>query len=181
MGVDIQTWRLKIGVFVQPNKCRKAMRSIYVPGRCILTIMRINLLFSVLVVNLSGDVELNPGPPKLSEPRTRTRQQALSFAGGADRRISSGTSSGPGRLNHSPDGGSQRELFSFLAQMKNDLSTQMTTQNQEVMKEVGAVNRKIDGLTKKVNDLQSENQTLKHENANMKKTVKFSYFEARLY
>ena len=65
MDVDIQTWRLKIGVFVQPNKCRKDMRSIYVPGRCILTIMRIYLLFSVLVVNLSGDVELNPGPPKL--------------------------------------------------------------------------------------------------------------------
>ena len=184
MGVDIQTWRLKIGVFVQPNKCRKAMRSIYVPGRCILTIMRIYLLFSVLVVNLSGDVELNPGPPKLSESRTRTRQQALSFAGGADRRISSGTSSGPGRLSRSPDGGSQRELFSFLAQMKNDLSTQRTTQNQGVMKEVGAVNRKIDGLTKKVNDLQSENQTLKHENANMQKQLnsvisKLDYIEGQ--
>ena len=55
--------------------------------------------------------------------------------------------------------------------MKNDLSTQMTTQNQGVMKEVGAVNRKIDGLTKKVRDLQSENQTLKHENANMQKQL----------
>ena len=184
MGVDIQTWRLKIGVFVQPNKCRRTMRSIYVSGRCVLTIMRIYLLFVVLVLNLSGDVELNPGPPKgsekPSEPRTRTRQQTLSFTGGADSRLSSG----PGRLSRSPDGGSQRELFSFLAQMKSDLSTQMTTQNQGVMKEVGAINRKIDGLTQKVNDLQSENQTLKHENANMQKQLnsvisKLDYIEGQ--
>lgn len=160
------------------------MRRIIMSGRCILAIMRIYLLFFVLVVNLSGDVELNPGPPKSSEHRTRTRQQALSFAGGADRRISSGTSSGTGRLSFSPDGGSQRELFSFLAQMKNDLSTQMTTQNQGIMKEVGNINRKIDGLTKTVNDLQSENQTLKRENANMQKQLnsvisKLDYIEGQ--
>ena len=59
------------------------------------------------------------GPPKFSEPRTKTRQQALSIAEGADRRISSGTSYGPGRLSRSPDGRSQRELFSFLAQNEN--------------------------------------------------------------
>ena len=140
IGNDIQTWRLKIGVFMQPNKCRKALRSIYVSGRCILAIMRIYLLFSVLVVNLSGDVELNPGPPKPSEHRTRTRQQTLSFAGGADRRTSLEMLSGTGRLSSSPDGGSQRELFSYLAQIRNDLSTQMTTQNQGVMKEVSTIN-----------------------------------------
>ena len=61
MDVDIQTWRLKIGVFVQPNKCRRTMRSIYVSGRSILIIMRIYLLFAVLVLNLSDDVELSPG------------------------------------------------------------------------------------------------------------------------
>ena len=68
--------------------------------------------------------------------------------------------------------------------MKTDLSIQMTTQNQGVMKEVGAVNRKIDGLTKKVNNLQSENQTLKHKNANMRKqfnsvTSKLDYIEGQ--
>lgn len=97
-------------------------------------------------------------------------------------------SSGIGRLSLSPDGGSQRgsqrELFSFLAQMKNDLSTQMTTQNQGVMKEVGNINRKIDGLAKKVNDLQSENETLKRENANMQKQLnsvilKLDYIEVQ--
>ena len=60
----------------------------------------------------------------------------------------------------------------------------MTTQNQGVMKEVGAINRKNDGLTKKVNDLQSENQTLKHKNANMQKQLnsvisKLDYIEGQ--
>ena len=188
MGVDIELYRLRIGVFVQPNTCRKVLRSIYVPGRCILTIMRIYILFAVLVVNLSGDVELNPGPPKpsekSSEPRARTRQQTLSFAGAADRRTSSGMPFEAGRLSRSPVGGSQSELFSFLTHMKNDLSTQMTTQNHDVMREVGTINRKIDGLTKKVNDLQSENETLKRENSKMQKQLnsvisKLDYIEGQ--
>ena len=88
------------------------------------------------------------------------------------------------RLSRSPVGGSQSELFSFLTHMKNDLSTQMTTQNHDVMREVGTINRKIDGLTKKVNDLQSENETLKRENSKMQKQLnsvisKLDYIEGQ--
>ena len=121
------------------------MRNIYVSGRGILALIRIYILFAVLVVNLSGDVELNPGPPKpsekSSEPRARTRQQTLAFAGAADRRTSSWMPFEASRLSRSPVRGSQSELFSFLTQMKNDLSTQMTTQNKGVMREVGTINR----------------------------------------
>ena len=55
--------------------------------------------------------------------------------------------------------------------MKTDLSEQMTKQNQDVMKEVGTGNRKIDGLTKQVHDLQTENDVLKSENAKMQKQL----------
>ena len=100
----------------------------------------------MLLVNLNGDVELNLGSPKpsekSSESRTRTRQQTLSFSGGADRRLSSGVSDESGLLSRLPDDVSQGELFSFLAQMKSDLSTHMTTQKQGVMKEVGGNKQK---------------------------------------
>ena len=121
----------------QIQSCKKVVRSIYVSGRSIL--MRIYILFALLVVNLSGDVELNPGPPKPSEPRARTRQQTLSFAGAGDRRTSSGIPFEAGRLSRSPVGGPQSESFSFLTHMKNDLSTQMTIQSHDVMREVGTI------------------------------------------
>ena len=68
--------------------------------------------------------------------------------------------------------------------MKTDLSEQMTKQNQDVMKEVGTVNRKIDGLTKQVHDLQTENDVLKSENAKMQKQLssmvsKLDYIEGQ--
>ena len=141
MGVDIQTWRLRIGLNCQPNKHRNIFRCLTVSGRGLLTIIRIYVLFSVLVINLSGDVELNPGPPR--EAR-RTRQQTLSFSMPSDRRLSSGGNADPERLSRTPDmgrdRGSQSELFSYLAQMKTDLSTQMSTENQDIMKEVGTIN-----------------------------------------
>ena len=44
------------------------------PGHCLLSIIRIYILFSVLVINLIGDVELNPGPAKEAPtPRRQTR------------------------------------------------------------------------------------------------------------
>ena len=171
MGVDIQTWRLRIGLNSQPNKHRNISVSNGV-GRGLLTIIRIYVLFSVLVINLSGDMELNPGPPR--EARG-TRQQTLSFSMPSDRRLSSGGNADPECLSRTPDMGRDRwlqsELFSYLAQMKTNLSTQMSTENQDIMKEVGTINRKIDSLTKQVNDLQTENDLLKSENAKMQKQL----------
>ena len=68
--------------------------------------------------------------------------------------------------------------------MKTDLSTQMSTENQDIMKEVGTINRKIDSLTKQVNDLQTENDMLKSENAKMQKQLfsvasKLDYIEGQ--
>ena len=65
-----------------------------------------------------------------------------------------------------------------------DLSTQMSTENQDIMKEVGTINRKIDSLTKQVNDLQTENDMLKSENAKMQKQLfsvasKLDYIEGQ--
>ena len=120
MGFDIHTWRLRIGLNSQPNKHRNICRCLTVSGRGLLTIIRIYVLFSVLVINLSGDVELNPGPPR--EAR-RTRQQTLFFSMPSDRRLSSGGNADPERLSRTPDMGrdrwSQSELFSYLAINEN--------------------------------------------------------------
>ena len=68
--------------------------------------------------------------------------------------------------------------------MKTDLSTKKTTLNQGVMKEVGTINRKIDGLSEQVNGLQTENDMLKSGNAKMPKQLssvvpKLDYIEGQ--
>ena len=114
---------------------------------------------------LCGDVESNPGPPKSTRQNERvtTRQSTLeSFS--SDRWASIEQSRFPfseltERVHERP----QNELFSFLSQMKSDLSAQ----NQSVMTEVRNINTKIDSLSQSVQDLKTENENLKKSNANL--------------
>lgn len=61
MGVDIHMWRVKIGLFTMPNKCRTRVRGLKLPRTVIFVGLRWILIMSVVLLN-SGDVETNPGP-----------------------------------------------------------------------------------------------------------------------
>lgn len=165
MGVDIQMWRFRIGNFVQPRKCRSALNKLYVSGKAVFGLVRMTLVFSLLLM-LCGDVESNPGPPKQvrQSDRVATRQSTISFS--ADRRASVEPMRGPvGSLfPERTHDRSQSELFTFLTQMKEDLSTQ----NKCVMNEVKSINTKIDDLTERVKNLKTENEKLKKSNNSLK-------------
>ena len=64
--IDISQWRVAIGLL---NCCRVLICcSSTLKGRCTLSncfMLRISLIeLIILLIILSGDVELNPGPPK---------------------------------------------------------------------------------------------------------------------
>ena len=164
MGVDKQTWRLRIGTYVQPRKCRNVLNKLYVSGKAVFGFVRMTLVFSLLLM-LCGDVEPNPGPskPVRQSDRVTTRQSTLSFS--ADRRASVEPTGPPvgspfsGGVQERP----QSELFTFLTQMKKDL----LSQNTRVMNEVKSINTKLDDLTQRVKDLKSENEELKESNKSL--------------
>ena len=62
MGVDIQTWRIRIGTFIHPRKCRNALKCLFVSGKAVFSIVRGCLVLSLLLL-MCGDVESNPGAP----------------------------------------------------------------------------------------------------------------------
>ena len=87
MGVDTQTWRIKIGTFIHPRKCRNAMKCLFVSGKAVFLTVRGSLVFSLLLL-LCGDVESNPGPPKDGRQAARVTWQSTLDSFSADRRTS---------------------------------------------------------------------------------------------
>ena len=158
MGVDIQTWR--IGTFIHPRKCRNALKCLFVSGKAVFSIVRGCLVLSLLLL-MCGDVESNPGPPKDVRQGARVTRQSTLDTFSADRRTSVDSTRSPfAERGHEPP---QSELFTFLAQMKTDLSIQ----NKNVMTEVKNINTKIDNLAQSVQDLKTENEELKQSNAEL--------------
>jgi len=83
MGVDICTYRCRIGLFVMPKKSRSIIFGI---RRASVSVCLRLVTFLSLPVVACGDVELNPDPtgqtsaPTPAVSRPATRQQKLSFS-----------------------------------------------------------------------------------------------------
>ncbi|KAH3769802.1 hypothetical protein DPMN_171078 [Dreissena polymorpha] len=76
MGVDITTWRVRIGCFVvkqRRTKCVKVQILSKGVKQSISLIWRLNTCMAVFF--LCGDVERNPGPPR--HDRARNKKQPL--------------------------------------------------------------------------------------------------------
>lgn len=79
MGVDIDTWRARVGCFIQPRKWRSSLRALHVPGFAVSVCLRLVLCLALLVI-LGGDLEMNPGPPKSQSSRNKERNNNLDIA-----------------------------------------------------------------------------------------------------
>ncbi|KAH3791482.1 hypothetical protein DPMN_144968 [Dreissena polymorpha] len=75
MGVDLVTYRARIGVFTMPCKSKLSVSEIRLSRNGVSARLRVIIALSVLLL-LCGDVEQNPGPSQ----RPATRQQKLSFS-----------------------------------------------------------------------------------------------------
>lgn len=166
MGIGIVAWRVAIGLFVQPNKQRSRMRGLKVP----ISLCRKGLqwiLFLSLLLAVSGDIELNPGPrvrgnnDNCSQPTTghsdvatgtRSRQRTLSSYASQPQTDGRRDSVGLPRQN--------QDMFDFLRGMKSDLDSQ----NAKVTRDISQVNTKIDAISDSITCLRAENEKLKSEN-----------------
>ena len=74
MGDDIKAWRMRIGTFSQPRKCRKDVDKLFLSRKSLFSAVRICFMLSLIMV--CGAVESNPGPLKSTHQNERvtTRQ-----------------------------------------------------------------------------------------------------------
>ena len=80
MGVDLVTYRVRIGQFIMPKKSRYRLNKLCVHQCTIKKILRLTILFAVLVT-LGGDVEKNPGPgPGQVSSKSQALKQTVSYA-----------------------------------------------------------------------------------------------------
>lgn len=152
--VDIVQYRMRIGTFSMPAKHKSVFRCLRLSGRVASVCLRLVLMMTMLLVS-SGDVELNPGPPK------QTRQRQLSFAQALTSPASDSSSRTPSvetrQRQHQRPGENNDEVLSFLRDMKKDMRT-----------DFDSINTKIDVINTSINELKSENEELKKDNQDLR-------------
>ena len=146
MGVDIATYRARIGQFCMPRKTRNRLETICLCRSTVSCLLRWTLFLSLLLI-LGGDVETNPGPPKAQ------RQKTLQFSDA----LASPSSTPPLPRSKRNQENQESEIMAFLGEMKADLKSDMNT-----------LNNKIDGIEQNVNELRSENERLSVENRKLR-------------
>ena len=163
MGVDISVYRLRIGTALMPNKSRSRMSVLCVSRNATSMCLRVLVAASLLLV-VSGDIEVNPGPTQRQtvqngqSSQVSTRQRTLSFAQATsatvpqtDRRLSYGHTE------------SQGGVMAFLNTMKMDIAGQ----NKQIRSDLTSLSSKIDE-NESINNLKVKNQNFKEENVIMR-------------
>ena len=186
MGVDINTWRGRIGRFTQRFKIKSKLHGLKVPGYVYSISLRVTMCLALILI-LGGDVELNPGPPKSQTSRSVTRNKGnnnLMDNSGINTQlpINEGVSTRQRTLSsysfsqHSPATQPRNppstydnndDLFRLMHEMKSD----MNKQHCYVSDRLENVTCKIDNMATVVNELKSENIALKQETMYLKTEV----------
>lgn len=78
MGIETTTYRIRIGLFSMPIKCKFRLAKLVVSRASVGLVLRLFLCLSVLVL-LGGDVETNPGPPKTQQKKSARSVYSKNF------------------------------------------------------------------------------------------------------
>ena len=166
MGVDIATYRARIGTFSMPFSSKSLLHGYVVSIEACRMSFRLSLLVCSLVV-LCGDVEVNPGPSSktaeaINQPPA-TRQSQLSF---------SQISASP--LENTPPsrGKKQPQNVSDIATGNADILKCLQDMRSEVRGDLATLNGKIDDINSSICRLSEENNRLKLENMSLKNELK---------
>lgn len=167
MGVDLNVYRVRIGTFTMPNKCRRTLHGYKIGYLTVRKGLRLCVLFGLLLV-ICGDVEVNPGPAtgRGSVQRSQGRQTQLSFSQAA---VASPPTSEPRtrqqrqQQNRFPDPNTppfnstgstnSADVLAYLQDMRSEFRTDLSS-----------LNNKIDDISLTINNLKAENESLKEEN-----------------
>jgi len=115
MGIDIGLNRIRIGLFSMPIKKGCKLRVLRVSRQSVSVCFRLAVFLSVLTL-LGGDVELNPGPPKLQKQRTFSFAQVSATETPPPPPPQSTTQPRVYKANDS-------EVMTFLREMKSEMET----------------------------------------------------------
>ena len=152
MGVDINVYRIRIGLFSMPRKCRFKLDTLCFARATVSNVLRLTLFISILLA-LGGDVETNPGPTR---PQ---RQKTLSFA----ESLASPSSS----LSNSPTA-SNRKQTNVQREQDNEIMSFLRELKDEVKADLKTLNDKMGGVESSISALRDENEKLRIENREIK-------------
>ncbi|XP_052249747.1 uncharacterized protein LOC127857388 [Dreissena polymorpha] len=129
MGVDITTWRVRIGCFVVKQRLAKCVKMLILSKgvkKSISFIWRLSTCMAILII-LCGDVERNPGPPR--QDPARNKKQPL------DSRACEGLSKATTPRHDTLDGVVTRQRtmssYAFSQPSPSPLHNSGTTQNSQ--------------------------------------------------
>ena len=186
MGIEIQCYRARIGLFIQPDKRKFVMHGLKLSKRVCSNGLRWILFLSIILI-LGGDIELNPGPMRgrgggakgsnagaadssggLDKAgdgmSTRSRQRTLSsFSFSSSQPPPTTTSRRYSNVvSGSPTRDENRDIsvMDFLRDMRADIDAQ----NQRVNRDLSQVNLKVDSISDSILSLRAENEQLRTEN-----------------
>ena len=179
MGIEIQCYRARIGLFIQLDKRKFVMHGLKVSKRMCSNGLRWILFLSIILI-LGGDIEFNPGPMRGRRGgakgnnagaadtsggqdmvgdgmSTRSRQRkfsSFSFSSSqplplTNRRYSNVVSGSPTR-----DENRDMSVMDFL----KDMRAFIDAQNQRVNRDLSQLNLKVDSISDSILSLRAENE-----------------------
>ena len=152
MGVDINVYRIRIGLFSMPRKCRFKLDTLCFARATVSNVLRLTLFISILLV-LGGDVETNPRPTR--PQRQKTFSFAESLASPSSSLSNSPTASNRKQTNVQRE--QDNEIMSFLRELKDEVKADLKT-----------LNDKMGGVESSISALREENEKLRIENREIK-------------
>lgn len=163
MGVELTVYRIRIGLFTMPKKCKHGLNKIVVSKSSMSVFLRLLVGLSVVLL-MGGDVEINPGPPK-----RQLSQQTISFTDSPTTTSSNRNQSATARRSTAAD----NEVMRFLQEMKD-----------EVRSDLASINGKLNDMNESITNLRAENEKLREENNSMKQEMgklskKLDYMEGQ--
>jgi len=191
MGVDINNWRARNGLFSQPRESVLKFHGLKPSfGRFRLTFQLCTCLIALLIV--CADIEENPGPGLIQKSSDNRRQSQLHSSQSAPSPSQQGSSaSGPPRPGEPPTGRHvhvkgvqtrQRTISSYahvvsspppsnnenrsdadIYSLLMSMKSFMRTNNHRILSDLDQMNSKIDDISDKVHELKSGYDSLRRE------------------
>lgn len=169
MGVDIMTYRARIGSFHMPNTSKHMVSGLHIAYKSVSCSLRLLLVVSLLIV-LCGDVETNPGPnngatpistpaaPKPTKQRQLTLAQATAATSPDPRKLRSQAQRLP---TNQVENGAGADVLEYLREMR-----------LEVRNDLASIDNKLSDVNSSLNDLKAENEQLRSENKELWQEIK---------
>lgn len=132
MGVELVIYRIRIGVFTMPRKCKYKMDKIVISNTSVSVFLRLLVGLSVVLL-MGGDIEMNPGPPRQQSQRTLSFVESPSGTATGNTRSRYANQNSPADQHNDEMKAEVRSDLAVINGKLNDMSTSIKTYGQRTI------------------------------------------------